>query len=90
MEPEEITLEPFDLFSMTVAEALSVEMVSGVEITRLTRTTSGKLLVAAYVQLWRSSGQPPNWQELTSRRLLDISPGRSRSKADSQSPKSSG
>lgn len=79
----------FDIESLTLGEALAAEEASGLDLSALLGSTTHRLLLAVFVQHLRSSGQPPNWQELTSRRLLDTSAGRSRSTAASQSAKSS-
>ena len=80
----------FDIESLTLGECLAVEEASGKDLQQLIGSTSGRLLLAVFVSQLRSSGEMPNWQELTHLRLLDTSRGPSQSPQDSQSPKSNG
>ena len=79
----------FDLDSLTVGELLAAEEASGVPANKLLTHGLYRLMLGVFVSQLRSSGQMPSWQELTHLRLLDISPGASRSSRASHSPKSS-
>ena len=79
----------FDIESLTLGETLAAEEASGKDLQDLIRTTSGRLLVAVFVQRLRSSGSAPDWQELTHLRVLDISSGGSPSRPASRSRRSS-
>ncbi len=78
----------FDIESLTLGECLAVEEASGKDLQQLVGSTSGRLLLAVFVDRLRSSGQRPNWQELTHLRLLDTSRGPSPSPRASRSVKS--
>ncbi len=79
----------FDIESLTLGECLAVEEASGKDLQALIGSTSGRLLLAVFVSRLRTSGETPNWQELTHLRLLDTSRGDSLSPQDSPSAKSS-
>ena len=79
----------FDIESLTLGETLAAEEASGKDLQDLIRTTSGRLLVAVFVQRLRSSGSAPDWHELTLLRVLDISSGDSPSPPASRSRRSS-
>ena len=79
------TLEPFDIETLTIGEVAQVQEASGLEFRQLIGPY--RLMLALFVQRLRSSGQPPNWQELTSLRVVDISSGQPPSDPDSPSQK---
>ncbi len=79
----------FDIESLTLGECLAVEEASGKDLSQLVGSTSGRLLLAVFVDRLRTSGETPNWQELTHLRLLDTSRGASPSLQGSRSAKSS-
>lgn len=83
--PETVKL---DLESLTLGEILAAEDASGRDISRLLTTSGGRRLLSLFVHRLRTSGNAPEWHELTSLRLLDASPGPSPSPADSPSPTS--
>lgn len=64
-----------DIESLTLGECLAAEEASGKDLQKLVSTTSGRLLLAVFVQRLRSSKSVPDWQELTNLRLLDTSSG---------------
>ena len=64
-----------DIESLTLGECLAAEEASGKDLQQLVSTTSGRLLLAVFVQRLRSSGNAPDWKELTGLRLLDTSSG---------------
>jgi hypothetical protein len=79
----------FDIESLTLGECLAAEEASGRDLASLIGSTSGRLLLAVFVDRLRSSGETPSWQELTHLRLLDTSRGRSPSRRASPSVRSS-
>ena len=64
-----------DIESLTLGECLAAEEASGKDLQKLVSTTSGRLLLAVFVQRLRNSGNAPDWKELTGLRLLDTSSG---------------
>ena len=62
-----------DITTLTLGEAAEAEIASGKTLQQLVKAQTGRLLLALFVHELRSSGQPPNWSELSSRRLLDAS-----------------
>jgi hypothetical protein len=87
MTEETITL---DLESLTLGEALAAEEASGKDIGALLRTSGHRRILALFIHRLRSSGSAPDWQELTSLRLLDAFSGVSRSSPASRSETSNG
>ena len=79
----------FDIESLTLGECLAVEEASGKDLQQLISSTSGRLLLAVFVDRLRNSGETPNWQDLTHLRLLDTSRGPSQSPRANRSAKSS-
>lgn len=65
----------FDLDSLTLGEGLAAEDASGLDLSRLMSSSAHRLMLVLFVHRLRTSGQPPNWQELGSQRLLDTSIG---------------
>ena len=78
----------FDPESVTLGELAAAAEASGLPISKLT-SSAYSLLLAVFVVRLRTSGETPNWHELTNLRLLDTSFGRSPSRRDSRSPRSS-
>lgn len=79
-----------DLESLTLGEIIAAEDASGKDIGRLLATSGHRRALAVFVQRSRSSGSAPDWHEITSLRLLDVSPGVSPSRAVSPSATSNG
>ena len=77
----------FNIESLTMGELAAAQEASG--LTSVQLIGPYRLMLAAFVLHLRNSGERLNWQELASRRILDISSGPQPSPADSQSPKSS-
>ncbi len=77
----------FDIESLTLGECLAVEEASGKDLQALIGSTSGRLLLAVFVDRLRNSDETPSWQELTHLRLLDTSRGPSPSPRVSRSAK---
>ena len=82
----EVTLEPFDIESLTLGELAAAQEASGLEASSL--FGAYRLPLALFVQRLRNSGVAPKWQEIINLRLLDISSGPSPSPVVSRSPKS--
>lgn len=74
MAEEPIDLEPFDPDSMTLMEFAGLLDDSRLTFDQL-KTPGYRLMMAAYIGLWRKHGKQPSWKELGGHRLLDISFG---------------
>ena len=85
--PETVRL---DLETLTLGEILEAEDASGKDIGRLLSTSGGRRILAVFIQRSRISGSAPDWHELTSLRLLDVSSGVSDSRQVSPSATSNG
>lgn len=81
-------MEAFDIESLTLGEMAAAQEASGLSLVQL---GSGpyRLMLVVFCQRLRSSGTPPNWQEIANLRLVDISSGPSPSPADNPSLRSS-
>lgn len=75
----------FDLDSLTLGELAAAELASGQDATVLLGKTGHRRLLALFVLGLRSSGQPPSWTSLESRRVLDVSSSPSASPVDNPS-----
>jgi hypothetical protein len=84
---ETVTL---DLETLTLGEIIAAEEASGIDIGKLLSRAGHRRALAIFVQRSRSSGSVPSWHEITSLRLLDVSPGVSPSQAVSPSATSNG
>lgn len=67
-EYTEITL---DVSTLTLGEAASAEIESGMTLQQMLRSQAARKLLALYVHELRSSGSKRNWSELSTLRLLD-------------------
>lgn len=74
-----------DLDSLTLGEIMAAEDASGIDGSKLLKMSGHRRVLALFVNRLRTSGNAPEWQELTSLRLLDASPGPSPSPVDSPS-----
>lgn len=77
-----------DIGTLTLGEAAAAERASGLTIDKLSSGVHLRML-ALFVHLSRTYGEPPSWSEIANLRLLDVSPSRSRSPQDSRSARSS-
>lgn len=73
----------FDLDSLTLGELAAAETASGLDSSVLLTRSAHRRLLTVFVQRLRSSGQPPNWHELESLRVLDVRSSISDSSPDS-------
>jgi len=78
----------FDVDTLTLGEMAAVEEASGRDFSELWKRSASKMLAVVFVQRLRTSGQAPNWHELGSLRVLDVSFSTSDSSPDNPSPKS--
>lgn len=78
-----------DLDTLTLGELAAAEKASGEDASVLLARSAHRRILAVFVQRLRSSGQPPNWNELASLRLSDVSSSNSDSQPDNPLPKSS-
>lgn len=83
--PESVT---FDLDTLTLGELAAAEDASGQDASVLLSRSAHRRILALFVLGLRSSGQPPSWKLLESRRVLDGLSSPSASPVDSPSEKS--
>lgn len=69
-----------DLNSLTLGELFAAEVASGIDSSRLLKSSAGRRLLAVFVFRLRSEGVAPSWSDLQSLRLL----GGSSSPSDSE------
>jgi hypothetical protein len=81
--------EVFDLESLTWGELGMVEAASGLPISSLLNRASYRQALVTMVSASRRGEDVPSWQELMSRKVLDVSSSASPSHQDSPSEKSS-
>lgn len=70
MAGETVTL---DITTVTLGEAAAAEIASGMTLQTMIKSRAALLLLGLFIHELRSSGQPPSWNDLSSRRLLDVS-----------------
>ena len=75
----------FDLDSLTLGELAEAEEASGKDGSQLLGKSGLRRMLAVFVLEYRSSGQPPSWSSIASRRLLDGLSSRSASPVDNPS-----
>ena len=85
MDTEKLRTVTLDLETLTLGEGAEAERQSGQSLASLLTTTMGRKTLALFVDGLRSSDPPPSWQELSSLRLLDVSPSSSRGQKVSRS-----
>jgi len=68
----------FDLGTLTLGEAAEAERQSGMPISTMTSSPMTLRMLALFVHGLRTSEQPPLWSDLSSLRLLDALPSKSR------------
>ena len=78
-----------DVSTLTLGEAASAEIASGLTLQQMTRSSMARKLLAVYVHELRSSATPRSWQELSNLRLLDGSSSTPQSDSDGASETSS-
>jgi hypothetical protein len=71
-----------DLDTLTLGELMEAEKQSGTDAQELLQSSLGRMILAVFVQRWRSSGVVPSWSEAASLRLLDALGSTSPSSAD--------
>lgn len=60
-----------DLKTVTFDEMVAIELGSGRTFLTLLKSQQAQIVIALYLQEWRSSGVEPSWKEISSRRPLD-------------------
>jgi hypothetical protein len=77
--PESVPLDPatlgavtLDVSTLTLGEAAAAELASGVPIEKMARSRAMLRMLAIFVHVYRTSGEPPSWSELSNLRLLDV------------------
>lgn len=80
--------QTFDIESLTLGEMAMVEEASDMELSQLMSRSSYRMALVAMVLASRSGEDVPSWQELLSRKVLDVSSSISGSRPASPSRRS--
>jgi len=83
-ELREVTL---DITTLTLGEAIAAEQAAGMSVHAMSRSSAAVKVLAMFVHVLRTSGEPPSWSELSSLRLVDVQPSTSRSRPAGASQK---
>jgi hypothetical protein len=79
-----------DLSTLTLGESMEAERESGMTLSEILRSQSGRRILALMVYGSRSFDSRPSWSELASLKVLDVSSSTSRRSGDGVSKTSKG
>lgn len=77
MDTSDLRDVTLDLTTLTMGEAGLAERESGLPLSAMLASPMTRRLLALFVHISRTSGEPPKWSALSNLRLLDVSPSRS-------------
>lgn len=77
MDTESLRTVSLDLNTLTMGEAGRAERESGLALSAILASPMYRRLLGLFVHGLRTSDDPPSWSELSSLRLLDVSPSHS-------------
>lgn len=90
LDPATLKDVTLDIGTITLGEAAEAERQSGMTIGELAKGRATLRLLALFVHGLRTSAVPPSWSDLSTLRLLDVSPSTSPSPQADPSASSSG
>jgi hypothetical protein len=82
LEPATLGEITLDIRSLTLGEAAEAEMASGKPLKALLASKAAVRMLAIFVHVYRASGEPPSWSELSSLRILELKSSTSPSQPD--------
>jgi hypothetical protein len=72
LDPRELADVTLDVATLTLGETAAAELASGVSLETMARSRAMLRMLAMFVHVLRTSGEPPSWSELSNLRLRDV------------------